>query len=156
MGTTSIPKRHFWIFTSFWTSARLGDDLTRGINRYTGKDNAVHRLAAIASSALLAIPVMLALGSGTALADGSAPAPSCDNSTAHFWLCSPTAGSAPFTWTITEHIPNFGNVTHTSTKTNVSGSCAAGDTFVVSYSYVSNGVTFDSGSTFFPCNTTSQ
>lgn len=116
----------------------------------------MRRLAAIASPALLAIPVMLALGPGTALADGTAPPPSCDNSTAHFWLCSATAGSAPFTWTITEHIPNFGNVTRTSTKTNASGGCAAGDTFAVSYSYVSNGVTFDSGSAFFPCNTTSQ
>lgn len=116
----------------------------------------MRRLAAIASSTLLAMPVMLALGSGIALADGSAPAPACDNSTAHFWLCSPTAGSAPFTWTITEHIPNFGNVTHTSTKVNVSGGCSAGETFTITYSYVSNGVTFDSGPSFFVCNTVSQ
>jgi hypothetical protein len=98
---------------------------------------------------------MLALGSGTALADGSAPAPDCDNSTAHFWFCSPTAGSDPFTWTITEHFPGFGNVTVTGTGTDVDGKCGAGETLVVSYSYVSNGVTFDSGSTFFPCNTRS-
>jgi hypothetical protein len=113
----------------------------------------MRRLAAIAASAVLTVPVLLALGSGVAFADSSAPAPSCDNSTARFWLCEPTAGSAPFTWTVTRVFPlNVGNSTGTSHKNFASGGCTRGETLTVTYSYVSNGVTFDSGPTSFVCN----
>jgi hypothetical protein len=113
----------------------------------------MRRLAAIACSALLAIPALLALDAGAAYADGSAPAPSCDNSGSRFWICDPTAGSAPFTWTVTRVFPlNIGNSTSTSHKDFVSGGCSKGETLTVSYSYVSNGTTFTSASTSFGCN----
>ena len=113
----------------------------------------MRRLAAIASSALLATPLLLALGSGVAFADSSAPAPSCDNSGSRFWICDPTAGSAPFTWTVSRVFPlNIGNTTGTSHKDFASGGCSKGETLTVTYSYVSNGVTFDSAPTSFVCN----
>jgi hypothetical protein len=112
----------------------------------------MRRLAMIASSALLAVP-LLVLGSGVALADGSAPAPSCDNSGSRFWICEPTAGSAPFTWTVTRVFPlNVGNSTSTSHKDFASGGCSAGESLTVTYSYVSNGVTFVSVPSSFGCN----
>jgi hypothetical protein len=119
--------------------------------RYVRKDHALHRLVAIVSSALLATPVMLALGSGAALADGSAPSPICDTSTPRFWICDPTAGSAPYTWTIKMVFPlNIGNTTTTNQRGY--GGCSAGENLTVTYSYVSNGVTFDSDPSTFICN----
>lgn len=112
----------------------------------------MRRLTAIASSALLAIPVMLALGSAAAHADGSAPAPDCDNSATRFWICVPTAGSDPFTWTIIDTVPLAGTRVRTSHADPLSGGCSKGETFTVTYSYVSNGVTFDSAPSSFGCN----
>ena len=113
----------------------------------------MRRLAAIASSALLTIPVVLAVGSGVAFADSSAPASTCDNSGSRFWICDPTAGSAPYTWTVTRVFPlNIGNTTSTSHKDFVSGGCGAGETLTVTYSYVGNGVTLNSAPSSFACN----
>ena len=113
----------------------------------------MRRLTAIASSAVLTVPVMLALGSGVAFAGSTAPAPSCDNSGSRFWICDPTAGSAPFTWTVTRVFPlNIGNTTSTSHMDIVSGGCTKGETLTVTYSYVSNGVTFTSAPSSFGCN----
>jgi len=114
----------------------------------------MRRVAAIVSSVLLTIPALLAAGSGVAFADSGAPAPSCDNSGARFWICDPTAGAAPYTWTVMRVFPlNVGNTTGTSHKDFVSGGCSAGETLTVTYSYVSNGVTFSSAPSSFGCNT---
>jgi hypothetical protein len=96
---------------------------------------------------------MLALGSGAARAAGTAPAPDCDSSATRFYICTPTAGSSPFTWTVTEvFFLNVGNTTRTAQGDTVSGGCSKGETLTVTYSYVSNGVTFNSAPSMFACN----
>lgn len=103
-----------------------------------------------ASIALMVTSGMVVLGAGSALADGSAPAPSCDSYNTMLF-CDPTAGSAPFTWTQTIRIDGF-----TSTSTFVAnfirGGCEKNAGYTLSYSYVSGGVTYDSASTFITCN----
>jgi hypothetical protein len=104
-----------------------------------------------ASMTLLVTSGMLAIGATSALANGSAPAPSCQsyNSMIYCWA---TAGSSPFTWTETVRADGT-SYSSTFVATDISGGCQRGTGFTFSYSYVSGGVTYDSASTEVTCNT---
>jgi hypothetical protein len=111
----------------------------------------MHQLVTRASIALIAISGMLVLGTTSAFASGSAPAPSCDSYSSRVF-CEATAGTAPYTWT--ETIRQDGtSYTSSFPADDINGGCDRGQSFFFSYSYVSGGVTYYSATAGVACDT---
>lgn len=109
----------------------------------------MRRLLALSSLAL-AVPALLALSGGAASASGTAPAPDCESFSSTFF-CDADSPVTPVTWTQT--ITIFGTVS-TSTfsgPTFLHSGCELRAAYTFSFSYVSGGVTFTSGSSRFLC-----
>ena len=104
-----------------------------------------------ASMTLLVTSGMLAIGATSALANGSAPAPSCLSYSSMIY-CWATAGSSPYTWNQTVRADGT-SYSSTFVAVDVIGACQRGTGFTFSYSYVSDGVTYDSASAGVLCNT---
>jgi hypothetical protein len=111
----------------------------------------MHQLITRASAALIVISGTLVLGSVSAFASGSAPAPSCDSYSSKVF-CDATAGTAPYTWTETVRQDGT-SYTSTFQAEDINGGCDRGQSFSFSYSYVSGGVTYDSATAVVACDT---
>lgn len=111
----------------------------------------MRRMVALSSLAALAVPAILALNPGIAAASGTAPAPSCMISSRTF-ICDASSPVSPVTWT--EKITYHGSTSTSSFSwgTVLRGSnCELGAGYAFSFSYISGGVTYDSGQTSFGC-----
>jgi hypothetical protein len=110
----------------------------------------MRRLVALSSLAALAVPAVLAMSTGIAAASGTAPAPFCGSSSSTFF-CDASSPVSTVTWTMT--ISSLG--TKTTSNFNASrflhGNCEVRAGYTFSFSYVSGGVTYNSGSTTFIC-----
>jgi hypothetical protein len=112
----------------------------------------MRRFVALSSLAALAVPAVLAVSTGIAAASGTAPAPLCFSSGLTF-SCDASTSVSTVTWTMT--VSDLG----TSTTSSFSGprvlrsNCSARTGYTFSFSYVSGGVTYNSGSTTFVCGT---
>jgi hypothetical protein len=83
----------------------------------------------------------------------SVPAPSCYSGASTVYCDGSGGGAGPYTWTLIEH---WEGTTSTDTYTATSStkfSCLRGQSFLVSYSYVSGGVTETSSTALVSCNT---
>jgi hypothetical protein len=83
----------------------------------------------------------------------SPAAPLCESG-AGLVECDIIGGTAPYTWTITEHFEGTSNTYSYTTKSDgTSFGCEHGQIFNIHYSYVSGGVTETSLPTTVVCNT---
>jgi hypothetical protein len=111
----------------------------------------MRRIAVLAAAAALTVPGLLAISVSTAVASDGAPAPTCDSSLSTFECDASSPGAT--TWTVAQHedgiwIP----YTITTSDSYLKNSCDRGFQTAVSYSYVSGGVTYYSGTHTFTCN----
>jgi hypothetical protein len=83
----------------------------------------------------------------------SPAAPLCDSSTGQV-ECDILGGTAPYTWTITDHIDGTSTTfSYTTPSDGTSFGCEHGEIFNIHYSYVSGGVTETSLPTTVVCST---
>ena len=111
----------------------------------------MRRIVALSSLAAFAVPALLALSTGVAAASGTAPAPRCIVTGRNF-VCSASAPVSPVTWT--EVITYQGNSSTSSFSWGLTlrgSNCELGAGYTFSFSYVSGGVTYNSGQTSFGC-----
>jgi hypothetical protein len=84
----------------------------------------------------------------------SVPGPSCYSGASTVYCDASGGGAGPYTWTLIEH---WEGTTYTDTYTTTTFStrfgCDRGQSFLVSFSYVSGGVTETSLNTVVACNT---
>jgi hypothetical protein len=109
------------------------------------------RRIAVLSSLALAVPALLGLNAGVAAADVSVPAPDCSSWASQF-ACDAASPVSPITWTM--RITGLGIGTTTSSfsgPTLLHSGCELRANYTFSFSYVSGGVTFTSGTSSFQC-----
>lgn len=112
----------------------------------------MRRLVALSSLAALAVPALLAVSTGIAAASGTAPAPLCFSSGSTF-SCSASTSVSTVTWTMTTSSLGMNNTLSFSGPRVLRSNCSARTGYTFSFSYVSSGVTYNSGSTTFICGT---
>jgi hypothetical protein len=110
----------------------------------------MRRTALISSLAALAVPALVALGAGPALASGTAPAPDCESFSSIFF-CDASSPVTPITWTETIRIDGITSMSTFSGPAFLRSGCELKANYTFSFSYVSGGVTFVSGSSRFLC-----
>lgn len=108
------------------------------------------RRIAVRSSLAVLVPALLAFNAGYAAAD-SAPAPDCESSASQFF-CDASSPVSPVTWTQTISIFGTTSTSTFSGPTILHSGCELRATYAFSFSYVSGGVTFTSGTSRFLCN----
>lgn len=112
----------------------------------------MRRIPALSAlAAALAVPALVALGSGPALAAGSAPAPECDSFSTQF-TCDAPVSATTVTWTQTIRIDGFTSTSSFSASTILHSGCELHANYTFTYSYVSGGVTLVSPASHFLCN----
>lgn len=111
----------------------------------------MRRKLALSSLAVLAVPVLLAMNTGVAAAAGTAPAPDCWSASSQFG-CDASAPVTPITWTMTISIFGTSSTSSFSGPLNLHSGCEVRAAYTFSFSYVSGGVTYNSGSTRFLCS----
>jgi hypothetical protein len=109
----------------------------------------MRRIALLLSSAVV-VPALLAFNAGAAAADSSAPAPDCDSSASKF-VCEAASPVSPVTWTMTIRILGTTSTSTFSGPTLLHSGCEVHAFYTFSFTYVSGGVTFDSGTSQFQC-----
>ncbi|HEU5331354.1 MAG TPA: hypothetical protein VFU73_01280 [Actinocrinis sp.] len=107
------------------------------------------RRIAVRTSLAVLVPALLAINAGVAAAD-SAPAPDCESSSSQFF-CDAASPVSPVTWTQTISIFGFSSTSTFSGPTILHSGCELRAAYTFSFTYVSGGVTFTSGSTRFIC-----
>jgi hypothetical protein len=111
----------------------------------------MRRIVALSSLAALAVPALLALSTGVAAASGTAPAPLCIVTGRNF-VCSASAPVSPVNWTETITYHGTSSTSNFSWGISLRGTnCELGAGYTFSFSYVSAGVTYNSGQTSFGC-----
>jgi hypothetical protein len=110
----------------------------------------MRRLVALSSLAALAVPAVLAMSTGIAAASGTVPAPFCGSSSSTFF-CDTATSVSPVTWTMTISVLGTKTTSVFSASRVLRGNCEVRAGYTFSYSYVSAGVTYNSGSTTFVC-----
>ena len=101
------------------------------------------------SSLAVAVPALLALSTGVAAA-ATAPAPDCMSASSTF-ACDASAPVSTVTWTQTISIDGFTSKSTFNASRFLRGNCEVRAAYTFSFSYVSGGVTFNSGSSRFIC-----
>jgi hypothetical protein len=110
----------------------------------------MRRLVALSSLAALAVPAVLAMSTGIAAASGTAPAPNCGSSSSTFF-CDASGPDSTVTWTMTISVLGQKNTSTFSASRVLRGNCEVRAGYTFSFSYVNDGVTYNSGSTTFVC-----
>jgi hypothetical protein len=93
------------------------------------------------------------LAFATTPAMASVAAPDCESG-ASTVVCDALAGTSPYTWTVTEHFEGTSSTSsYTTTVPTTKLACVRGQSFIISYSYTSGGVTQTSNTAVSSCNT---
>lgn len=108
----------------------------------------MRRIMALSSLAVT-VPAVLALSTGVAAA-ATAPAPDCMSASSTF-ACDASAPVSTVTWTMTIAIDGTSSTSSFSASRFLRGNCEVHAAYTFSFSYVSGGVTFKSGSSRFIC-----
>lgn len=109
----------------------------------------MRQIAALSSLAAFVLGV-LALSTGVAAASGTAPAPDCSSASSQF-ACDASSPVSPVTWTMTISILGTTSTSTFSASRFLRGNCEVRAAYTFSYSYVSGGVTYNSGRSRFLC-----
>ncbi len=109
----------------------------------------MRRFPLISALAILAVPAVVALSGGTALA-AATPAPDCESFSSQF-LCDAFVPVGTVTWTQTIRIDGFTSTSTFSGPATLRGNCELRANYSFSFSYVSGGVTFTSDTSTFLC-----